>query len=128
MNHDYRWITWLQNNIAGGDIDFCADSDFTADAFKNESTTAGYTLMLFLGHDEYWTDEKKKGTDDFVVQGGNVLFLGGNTCYWRITHDVGKATIHCDKSLPDHFWLSECLSGSTAQGIEHRDLVKRGAA
>jgi hypothetical protein len=125
MSHDYRWITWLQNNIAGGNIDFCADSDFSADAAINASTTAGYTLMIFLGHDEYWTDEKKKGTDDFVGQGGNVAFLGGNTCWWRITHDVPNGTITCDKAKPDYWWKYANNDDARTTGLSFREAPRR---
>ncbi|AQP44052.1 hypothetical protein RPIT_03835 [Tessaracoccus flavus] len=45
---------------------------------------AGSPAMVFLGHDEYWSVEMRTAVEKLRDSGTNLLFLGGNTAYWRI--------------------------------------------
>ena len=45
---------------------------------------AGSPAMVFLGHDEYWSAEMRTAAEHLRDSGTNLLFLGGNTAYWRI--------------------------------------------
>lgn len=97
---DIHLIRWLEQQ--GLAADFCTDVDLHADA----SLLAPYSLLISSGHDEYWSHEMREHTDAFVRRGGNVTFLSGNTCYWRIYFDDEDGdgvpdAIVCDKRTPD---------------------------
>ena len=54
-------------------------SDEFLDEYEN---LAGVKVLIFGAHNEYWTEAKAENILRFVENGGNLLFLGGNTA-WR---------------------------------------------
>lgn len=75
---DAPFIGWLERN--GYDVEFCTDLDL----HENPELLSAYTLLLSVGHDEYWTRVMRTAVEDFVHSGGNVAFFSANTCWWRI--------------------------------------------
>ncbi|MEV6345687.1 N,N-dimethylformamidase beta subunit family domain-containing protein [Actinoplanes sp. NPDC051851] len=75
---DAPFLAWLERNGYG--VDLCTDLDLHEDP----GLLDGYRLMLSVGHDEYWSAEMRAATEGFVRNGGNVAFLSGNTCWWRV--------------------------------------------
>ena len=75
---DAPFVGWLERN--GYDVEFCADLD----VHEDPQLLDVYRLVLSVGHDEYWSERMRNGVEAFVRGGGNVAFLGANTCWWRI--------------------------------------------
>ena len=55
-----------------------------ADIGRDPSVLRGATAIYTLGHDEYWTPQRRAAITRARDAGTNVAFLGANTCYRRI--------------------------------------------
>ncbi|WP_430784586.1 N,N-dimethylformamidase beta subunit family domain-containing protein [Actinoplanes sp. G11-F43] len=85
---DAPFLAWLERS--GYAVDLCTDLDLHEDP----GLLDGYRLLLSVGHDEYWSAEMRTRTGEFVSSGGNVAFLSGNTCWWRVrVTDGGTAFV-----------------------------------
>ena len=88
-------VRWMAKN--GLAADFCTDLDIDA----TPSLLPAYQLYVQAGHDEYWTANRRNTMDAFVANGGNVAYLGGNTCWFqaRLAAGNGEAnrTLVCYK-------------------------------
>jgi Ser/Thr protein kinase RdoA (MazF antagonist) len=90
---DARFIRWLERE--GSPIDYCTDLDLHENL---GNCLAAYRLLLSVGHDEYWSEAMRRNLAQFVENGGNVAFLSGNTCWWRVHLAEGDTVIACDKT------------------------------
>lgn len=72
-------INWLERNYT---VEFCANFDLDSDNKLLEN----YNLFISCGHDEYWSKTMRERIEEFGVNGGNVMFLSGNTCYRPIEY------------------------------------------
>jgi len=43
-----------------------------------------YNVVVFAGHNEYWSREMRDNYDSFVGRGGNAVILSGNTMWWQV--------------------------------------------
>ena len=75
---DVPFITWLEKNHYR--VDYGTDLDL----HEEPDLLAPYSLLLSVGHDEYWSDQMRAHVEAFIRQGGNVAFFSGNTCWWHI--------------------------------------------
>jgi hypothetical protein len=82
VHWDALAVGWLERE--GQRVDVCTDLDLHEDGAE---LLAAYRLLLSVGHDEYWSDAMRAAVEGFVAAGGSAAFLGGNTCWWRITFD-----------------------------------------
>src|SRR5690606_25250085 len=85
-----RWeepfVIWAEKN--GFELDYAANNDLE---FHPEELE-GRTLVLSVGHDEYWSAPMRDHLETYIKNGGNVAFFSGNTCCWQIRNeDDGKA-------------------------------------
>ena len=83
VHWDAPFIGWLERNRYA--VDYCTDLDLHRD--RDGELLAGRSLLLSVGHDEYWSDAMRRNVEAFVRSGGNVAFLGGNTCWYRVSFD-----------------------------------------
>jgi hypothetical protein len=60
---------------------------------------AAYRLLISHWHDEYWSFEMRSKVESFLEQGGNVAFLGGNTCWWQVRFDDSGRFLTCYKYI-----------------------------
>ena len=44
----------------------------------------GCSLLLSVGHDEYWSSPMRDSVEGFIAGGGNAAFLSGNTAFWQV--------------------------------------------
>ncbi|WP_204077230.1 N,N-dimethylformamidase beta subunit family domain-containing protein [Planotetraspora phitsanulokensis] len=58
----------------------------------------GARAVFFLGHDEYWTPEMRRGVTAARDAGTNLAFLGANTCYRRIRLERDGRRVVCYKT------------------------------
>jgi hypothetical protein len=98
---DAPFFRWLHNRTLGFDV--ATDLDIHRDPGLLDQ----YNLVLSVGHDEYWSDELRDGIDGYISKGGNMAFLSGNTCCFRVTVDEVTATLSCEKAHGheyDYIW------------------------
>lgn len=73
----YKWIRKQPFQI-----DYISDEDL-----ENFDNIKSYSLVLIVGHSEYWTRKARENFDKFVDSGKNALLLTGNTMYWQVRYD-----------------------------------------
>ncbi|HEY7659910.1 MAG TPA: N,N-dimethylformamidase beta subunit family domain-containing protein, partial [Actinomycetota bacterium] len=69
---------WAES--AGYGIDVVISQDLE----QHPEVLDGTSLLVSVGHDEYWSWGMRDAVDAFVGGGGNAVFLSGNTCFWQI--------------------------------------------
>jgi hypothetical protein len=90
---DAKFGAWLEG--VGFRVDYCTDMDIHLD--NDGSLLSPYSLVLSVGHDEYYTTEMRDHLETYVANGGNIAFFSGNTCYWRLIFpQPGSANITRD--------------------------------
>jgi hypothetical protein len=83
-NWEAPFVAWAEKN--GLRLDYCANSDIE---FHAELLDPGrYSLVLSVGHDEYWSAPMRDNLERFIARGGNVAFFSGNTCCWQVRSDL----------------------------------------
>ncbi len=68
------------------------------DIERDPAVLRGATAIYTLGHDEYWTPQRRAAITRARDAGTNVAFLGANTCYRRIRLTSAARTVVCYKS------------------------------
>lgn len=92
----YQWelpfVQWLESE--GYVAEYCSNMDlhFATPQFLDQ-----YRLFVSIGHDEYWSKEMRDNLEAYIGRGGNVAFLGSNTCYWQIRIEDDGRKIVCYK-------------------------------
>ena len=90
---DAPFIRWAEGS--GHLLDYCTDWD----VHREPELLSKYNLLLSVGHDEYWSEPMRRNITEYIENGGNVGFFGGNCCWFRVHYaDDGTAMI-CDKSV-----------------------------
>lgn len=93
---DAKFISWMHAH--GFQMDYCTDLDMHS---YGNAILKQYSLLVSAGHDEYWSDEMRLALEDYVANGGNVAFFGGNTAWARVTVDDYNLTIKRSGQFPD---------------------------
>ncbi len=91
----YGWendlVNWLQkSNIPA---EFASDLDV-----ENYDLLQHYDVIVFVGHEEYWSLRERENIQEFADNGGRVMFLSGNTCWWQVRWEDNYRTMVCYKS------------------------------
>ncbi len=89
---EHLWLEWVRR--AGISIDYCTSIDLHNDA----EFLSKYSLLVSVGHDEYWSKEMRDTVEGFVTGGGNAAFFSGNTAQWQIRLEDDDTTIVCYKN------------------------------
>jgi len=86
FTHERRFVEWAE--ASGYEFDYAVSSDFDADP----NLLDGRSLVLGVGHDEYWTKAGRDLVDRHIASGGNYVSLSGNTMFWqvRLVDDAGR--------------------------------------
>ena len=74
-------IAWLER--LGFDYDVVTDDDLHRDGAR---LLEPYRAVLTGCHPEYYSLEMMDGLEDWLGQGGRLMYLGGNGFYWRIAY------------------------------------------
>src|SRR5690606_14670517 len=82
---EQQFVEWAERN--GVEMDYIANNDLE---FHPEELE-GRTLVLSVGHDEYWSAPMRDTLEAFIGRGGNGAFFSGNTCCWQIRNEDGGA-------------------------------------
>jgi hypothetical protein len=86
-----RFVAWAEHH--GYDLDFAVSSDLERDP----SIVDGYSLVLSVGHDEYWSLGQRRTLEAFVADGGNFASFSGNTMFWQVRLEDNDRTMVCHK-------------------------------
>jgi hypothetical protein len=86
--HGHKWTYWekplLQWLTAQGfTVDVCTMRDLGYD-----DVSAGYRVLVFPGHPEYWTYGMRFNVQNWAAAGGNVVFMSGNVCWWQVRNST----------------------------------------
>lgn len=91
---DAPLVRWLE--AQGYAPHYCTDWDLHQDP----ELLSPYSLLLSVGHDEYWSDAMRAALDAHVDRGGNIAFLSGNISGYRIHFTDHDTAITCAKIGP----------------------------
>jgi hypothetical protein len=90
---------WLER--IGMDVSYISDLDLA----RRRPLPNGAKVLLFAGHDEYWTWDEFSYVQSLRDAGIHLMFLAGNSAYWNIRLErdsQGDSTvIVCYKNTPD---------------------------
>jgi len=82
LNADLHLLDWL--DAKGFDYDVISDDDLHR---EGAALLASYRVVLTGSHPEYWTGSMLNALESYQVQGGRLMYLGGNGFYWITTLD-----------------------------------------
>jgi len=74
---DLSIIAWLEH--AGYDYEVLTDEDLHRDGVE---ALRPYRLVINGTHAEYYSERMMDGTEDYLAEGGRLLYLSGNGYYW----------------------------------------------
>ncbi|MBA3652672.1 MAG: hypothetical protein H0W70_00600 [Actinobacteria bacterium] len=74
------FVQWCERE--GYDLDVATNADL--EDHPGLLRPGGYSLMLSVGHDEYWSGPMRDTVEGFIAGGGNVAFFSGNTSFWQV--------------------------------------------
>jgi N,N-dimethylformamidase len=82
---------WLERN------DYAYDMVTDLDLDRDPGLLSGYKVLVINGHSEYWSVRAWQAVDDFLVGGGSVAALSGNSLFWRVSFDASGTVMECRK-------------------------------
>ena len=86
-NYEEPFLAWAGR--AGYEIDVATNADLE----RHPDLLDGVTLMLCVGHDEYWSSPQRDAVEAHVARGGNLVVLSGNTCFWQVRYEDDGRTM-----------------------------------
>jgi len=78
FTYERRFVEWAEG--AGLEFDYAISSDLA----RHPGLLDGYTAMVSVGHDEYWSAGQRDAVERFVAGGGNLVSMSGNTMFWQV--------------------------------------------
>jgi hypothetical protein len=127
---EYYFVLWIEKLAREEGFTVSYATNF--DVATKEAFTSKYKLFVSVGHDEYWSKEEFDRTYERIFSlGGNTLFLGANTAYWRVRYvDVndplqkqGRQMV-CYKSAEDPVHLPEGVDRELHLTRRFRDAAR----
>ena len=91
---DVPLVRWLERE--GYPPHYCTDWDL----HRDPELLQPYSLLLSVGHDEYWSDAMRAALDAHVARGGNIAFFSGNISGYRIHFTDDDTAITSAKISP----------------------------
>jgi hypothetical protein len=91
---DAPLVRWLEQEAQA--THYCTDWDL----HRDPELLRPYSLLLSVGHDEYWSDAMRAALDAHVDRGGNIAFFSGNISGYRIHFADDDTAIICAKIGP----------------------------
>ena len=74
---EYQMINFLEQN--GYDVSYTSDSDLE----RNPSLLLNHKVVIFSGHDEYWSGGERSAVENAIAHGVNAAFFTGNDVFWK---------------------------------------------
>ena len=85
---DLYMIDWLERKEFNYDV--ITDEDLH---FQGLDRLSGYKVVVTGSHPEYWSRTMLNALEDYLAQGGRLLYVGGNGFYWSTAWDPKKPYI-----------------------------------
>ncbi|WP_319458834.1 N,N-dimethylformamidase beta subunit family domain-containing protein [Micromonospora sp. RTP1Z1] len=98
--HDIGFVQWVE--AQGLDVTYATSEDL----HTGRVNPASYPVVIFPGHDEYWSAPMRRAVVAARNRGTSLVFLGANNCYWRTDYGLGDRLVRCEKSPPMTRWRS----------------------
>ena len=89
---DFAFVRWAEEQ--GYDLTYVASEDL----HTGQVTPHQHRVVIFAGHDEYWSTEMRAAVTTARDRGTSLVFLAPNNCYWRIRYAAGGRIVECAKS------------------------------
>lgn len=86
-NYEAPFLAWAER--CGYAIDVATNADLE----RHPDLLDGVSLMLSVGHDEYWSSPQRDVVEAHVARGGNLAVLSGNTCFWQVRYEDDGRTM-----------------------------------
>lgn len=86
-NYEQPFIEWAERQ--GYDLDVCVNADLE----RNPHLLDSASLVLCVGHDEYWSAPQRDVIEAHIHRGGNLVVLSGNTCFWQVRYEDDGRTM-----------------------------------
>ena len=87
-NYEQPFLAWAESE--GYAIDVATNADLERDPHLLDDAS----LVLCVGHDEYWSSPQRDAVEAHVHRGGHLIVLSGNTCFWQVRYeDDGRTMI-----------------------------------
>jgi len=83
---------WL--NAHSFNYDVICDEDLS----NHPEILSHYQVLLIAMHSEYWTLDMLNNVKSYIDNGGRVMNLGANTCYWKVTMKGHELEVRKDYS------------------------------
>ncbi len=91
VNHLTRAELWILNWLE--DAGYAYDAYTDHDLHSGTLDLRGYRALILNTHPEYWTIRMRDILDQFLLQGGSVLYLGGNGVFERCEYTNGDTAL-----------------------------------
>jgi len=86
-NAELPFVQWAEGG--GYELDYAINADLeTVPGLLDDRR-----LYLSVGHDEYWSWEMRDAVETFTKDGGNAMFLSGNTSFWQVRLEDDGSTM-----------------------------------
>ncbi len=93
--YERRFAEWAEAD--GHRLDYAVSSDLEHDP----GVLDGYTTVLSVGHDEYWSAAQREAVEAHVRGGGRFVSFSGNTMFWQVRLEnvtgTDRETMVCHK-------------------------------
>ena len=116
---DLSLLWWLEH--AGYDYDLITDHDLDREGL---AALKPYKVVLNVTHPEYYSETMLDATEQYLIQGGRLMYLGGNGYYWvSATCPDDPACIEVRKlDVGSRAWQAEAGEGYLASTGERSGL------
>jgi len=74
---DLHLLDWME--VKGFDFDVATDEDLH---IEGKTLLKNYKVIVTGTHPEYWTQDMLNGLQEYLEDGGRLMYLGGNGFYW----------------------------------------------
>lgn len=85
---DLSIVAWLEQS--GLDWELITDEDLHKEGI---AALQPYKCVMSGSHPEYVSEEVLNAIEDYVGEGGRVMYLGGNGFYWSVTLDAANPAV-----------------------------------
>lgn len=89
--HERRFVEWAER--AGWQFDYATSADLDRDPTMLD----GHSLIVSVGHDEYWSLGQRNAVESFIERGGNLASFSGNTMFWHVRLADSTSSMICHK-------------------------------
>ena len=88
--HSSNFFKWLWKSNYSYKVISDIDMDISSETIDN-------SILVIVGHNEYWSQNARNKLVDHIVNGKHVINMYGNTLWWKIKYNSDHTVINCDK-------------------------------